>query len=96
MVLTLRAGPLVLPQSLVCGVTFLASCCYKSVWVVLGGGNTEGGDGGVLSKSPLDGKHKVINLRPGWMAALFGEEIPWSLCDVSAGDGLIKRALPSE
>lgn len=31
----------------------------------------------MLSKSRLDGKHKVINLRPGWMA--FGEEIPSSV-----------------
>lgn len=65
------------------------------------------GKAGLLSKSLLDGKHKVINLRPaGWQAGeggggvglcgLFGEEIPLGLWEVSGGDGLIKLALPSE
>lgn len=69
------------------------------VFVVLGHGDTEAC---WLSKSLLDGKHKVINLRPagrtqaawGGPAGLFGEEIPWSLWKVSGGNGLFQLALP--
>lgn len=59
---------------------------------------------GLLSKSLLDGKHKVINLRPaGWQAGedegvgglrgLFGEEIPSSSWEVSGRDGAYQIGL---
>lgn len=75
MVLTLWAGLLVLPQSLVCVASHSwLPVATPSVFIVLGGGNTEGGEeAGLLSKSRSDGKHKVINLRPDCM---FGEQIP--------------------
>lgn len=95
------------PTKPVCGITFLASCCYTErlhrprCWNH--GGRREDGS---LSKSLLDGKQRVINLRPaaGWQAGggaedwegavwLFGEEIPSSLREASGEDGLIKLAL---
>lgn len=75
-------------------------------------GGREGGDGaGLLSKSLLDGKHKVINLRPaGWQdgeggGGLRGLWCGWRCLErrfpgisggLSGGDGLIKLALPCE
>lgn len=97
MVLTRQASALVLARMRAHSWRPVATR-RSGVSAVLSLGDTEGG---LLSKSLLDGKHKVINLRPagrrqeghGGPAGLFGEEIPPSLRRVSGGNGLIRLAL---
>lgn len=108
MVLTRQAGLLVLSQLLVCGATFLASCCYTEERLHRPRHWRHGRRGRPACYQRACWKVNTKSLtcdllvgRPGrvWgggAGGLFGEEIPLSPCEVSGKDELIKLALPSE
>lgn len=93
MVLTRQASVLVLSRMLVCGAAFLASRCYTSP------SSFSHGDAEVSAcyqRACWMVNTKSLTCPPGRppQAGLFGEEIPWSLWQVSGGNGLIRLALP--